>query len=98
MPQAQAMPLLELRHVSLSYPTRAGGVQALGDMSLSIDAGDFICIVGPSGCGKSTLLRIIAGFLEPTTGEARSRGAPFMGPAPIAAWCFSSPRSIPGSP
>ena len=89
------MPLLELRHVSLSYPTRAGGVQALGDISLTIDAGDFICIVGPSGCGKSTLLRIIAGFLEPTTGEALIEGRAIHGPGADRGVVFQQPALYP---
>jgi ABC-type taurine transport system ATPase subunit len=89
------MPLLELRHVSLSYPTRAGDVHALGDISLSIDAGDFICIVGPSGCGKSTLLRIIAGFLEPTTGEALIEGRVIHGPGADRGVVFQQPALYP---
>jgi ABC-type taurine transport system ATPase subunit len=89
------MPLLELRHVSLSYPTRAGDVQALGDMSLSIDAGDFICVVGPSGCGKSTLLRIIAGFLEPTTGEALIEGGAIHEPGADRGVVFQQPALYP---
>ncbi len=45
------------------------------DLSLSIDAGQFITIVGPSGCGKSTLLRLIAGLQSPTSGTVeRSQG------------------------
>ena len=94
-PGRVAVPLLELRHVSLSYPTRAGDVQALGDISLTIDAGDFICIVGPSGCGKSTLLRIIAGFLEPTTGEALIEGRAIHGPGADRGVVFQQPALYP---
>ena len=89
------MPLLDLRRVSLSYPTRDGDVQALGDISLTIDAGDFICVVGPSGCGKSTLLRIIAGFLEPTTGEALIEGRAIHGPGADRGVVFQQPALYP---
>jgi taurine transport system ATP-binding protein len=89
------MPLLELRRVSLSYATRGAAVQALGDISLTIDAGDFICIVGPSGCGKSTLLRIIAGFLEPTTGEALIDGQAIHGPGADRGVVFQQPALYP---
>jgi NitT/TauT family transport system ATP-binding protein len=41
---------------------------ALGPVDLSVDSGEFVCIVGPSGCGKSTLLRILAGLDTPTEG------------------------------
>jgi ABC-type taurine transport system ATPase subunit len=89
------MPLLELRHVGLSYPTREGDVHALGDISLTINAGDFICIVGPSGCGKSTLLRIIAGFLEPTTGDALIEGRAIHGPGADRGVVFQQPALYP---
>jgi ABC-type taurine transport system ATPase subunit len=89
------LPLLELRRVSLSYATRTGDVQALGDISLSIDTGDFICIVGPSGCGKSTLLRIVAGFLEPTSGEALIEGRVIHGPGADRGVVFQQPALYP---
>lgn len=44
-------------------------IQALKDISLTIEDGEFVAIVGPSGCGKTTLLRLIAGFEEPTEGK-----------------------------
>jgi ABC-type nitrate/sulfonate/bicarbonate transport system ATPase subunit len=43
-------------------------VEALRDVSLHVDDGDFVSIVGPSGCGKSTLFNLIAGIVEPTAG------------------------------
>ncbi len=46
-----------------------GLTHALTDINMTIDDGEFVCIVGPSGCGKSTLLRLIAGLIVPTTGS-----------------------------
>lgn len=61
---------LEIKGVSKTfYPLRGAPVSALASTSLSINANEFACIVGPSGGGKSTLLNIVAGFIEPTTGE-----------------------------
>ena len=60
---------IAIRDVSLNYDTPAGKVQGVANVSIDIDASEFICIVGPSGCGKSTLLNIIAGFLTPATGQ-----------------------------
>lgn len=47
------------------------GFQALHEVSVSAEAGEFITLLGPSGCGKTTLLRLIAGFLQPTEGTIR---------------------------
>jgi NitT/TauT family transport system ATP-binding protein len=65
---------IEVNDVSLVYDTPAGTVPGVKDVSFSIDASQFICIVGPSGCGKSTLLNCIAGFLNPAAGEIRIDG------------------------
>jgi spermidine/putrescine transport system ATP-binding protein len=52
------MALLEIRNVT----RRFGDFVAVDDVSLSVEAGEFFCLLGPSGCGKTTLLRMIAGF------------------------------------
>src|SRR5262245_33076457 len=58
-------PLLRLSGLSKTF----GPVAAVEKLDLDVAAGDFCAILGPSGCGKSTLLRMIAGFIEPSTGS-----------------------------
>lgn len=52
---------------------------ALNGVNLDIAENEFICVVGPSGCGKSTMLNIIAGLLEPTSGNVYLDGKPIEG-------------------
>ena len=53
-------PLIELQHVTVVRDIeRAGGRPALDDVTLSIGAGEHVCILGPNGCGKSTLIKTI---------------------------------------
>src|SRR5258707_7536841 len=65
-----AMSHLEVRNLS----KRFGDFSALGDISLDIAEGEFVCFLGPSGCGKTTLLRAIAGLDPQTSGTIRQRG------------------------
>lgn len=53
---------------------RYGTFTALNDVSISIDKGEFVCLLGPSGCGKTTLLRLIAGLTEMDSGKIRLVG------------------------
>jgi macrolide transport system ATP-binding/permease protein len=67
--------LLELHGVSRAYRTAAGDVVVLKDVSLRIDAGEFIAIIGPSGSGKSTLMNILGCLDRPTQGSYCVDGA-----------------------
>ncbi len=49
---------------------RAGRVIAVDHLSLEVAAGEFVVLLGPSGCGKTTVLRLVAGFEDPTSGDA----------------------------
>jgi NitT/TauT family transport system ATP-binding protein len=68
------MALLELKHVSKSYPHGNGTRPVLEDISFSMEEGEFVAIVGPSGCGKSTLLRIINGIVPASAGQILYKG------------------------
>jgi NitT/TauT family transport system ATP-binding protein len=75
--------MIEIDHVSKVFQT--SGRQnhlALSDISLTIEDGAFVSILGPSGCGKSTLLYIVGGFINPTEGAVRMKGAAITGPGP----------------
>ena len=61
-------------NVVRKFNGRNGEMIALNGVTLDIHDNEFICVVGPSGCGKSTLLNIIAGLLEPTSGEVHCDG------------------------
>lgn len=58
------------------------GQPAVDGISLSIPAGSFFSILGPSGCGKTTLLRMLAGFVEPDSGDIRIKGRSMLGVPP----------------
>jgi NitT/TauT family transport system ATP-binding protein len=62
------------------YTGHGRRVTAVGDLTFTVAAGRFVCIVGPSGCGKTTLLRCIAGLLAPTAGRVTVGGEPVAGP------------------
>ena len=63
-------PFLVLDNVSKSF----GTVEAVRDVSMEIEAGEFVALMGPSGCGKTTTLRMIAGLDAPSAGEIRMDG------------------------
>ncbi len=71
---ADQEPLLRTENLCRVYSD--GQVQALQNVSLRIDAGQFVAIMGPSGSGKSTLLNLLGGLDRPTSGEVYFRGQP----------------------
>lgn len=83
-----AIPIVEIKSVSKVFQLQDQKIHALSDANLSIHKGEFICLIGASGCGKSTLLRIIAGFEQPSAGEALMWGRPIGGPDPTRGMVF----------
>ncbi len=82
---------------SVGKTFRRGGRRtvALADVSLHVQAGEFLCLLGPSGCGKSTLLRIVAGALEADQGAVTVGGAPVRGPSADRGMLFQTPMLFP---
>ena len=76
------MALLELQNVSKVYHLGGEEIRALDDVSLDIEAGQFISIIGPSGSGKSTLMHILGCLDTPTHGTIRLDGVMIQDAAP----------------
>lgn len=72
-------PLLEARSISKSY----GSFQALRDVSIRVNDGEFISVVGPNGAGKSTLVNVITGLLKPTQGKVLFQDSDIAGIGPV---------------
>mgnify|MGYP002520367247 CR=1 FL=1 len=65
---------IEIKNINKSFDGRGKNLSVLEDINLTIDDGEFVCLLGPSGCGKTTLLRLIAGLDNPTSGEIVANG------------------------
>jgi NitT/TauT family transport system ATP-binding protein len=73
-PAAATALAVDARKVSLTFQTRDGAVEALSNVDLQINTGDFVSFIGPSGCGKTTLMRIIADLQKPSSGTILVNG------------------------
>jgi bicarbonate transport system ATP-binding protein len=81
-PEAAANPegFLQLKQVKKSFPTSEGDYVVLDDVNLTVQQGEFVCIIGHSGCGKSTLLNMVSGFAKPTAGSVMLKNQPILKP------------------
>ena len=73
------MSQMEVRRITHEFRTGDRTVIALCDVSFSVAASEFVCLLGRSGCGKTTLLNLLAGFLTPTRGEILIAGKAVSG-------------------
>jgi len=80
--------MLDVRGLRKVYEGHGRRVEAVRDLTFSLEAGELVCLVGPSGCGKTTLLKCIAGLLAPTGGDVLLQGGPVTGPPPGMAVVF----------
>jgi NitT/TauT family transport system ATP-binding protein len=80
--------MLDVRGLKKVYEGRGRTVEAVRDLTFTVDAGDLVCLVGPSGCGKTTLLKCMSGLLAPSAGEVVLEGTRVTGPPPNMAVVF----------
>jgi NitT/TauT family transport system ATP-binding protein len=80
--------MLEVKGLRKVYSGGNREVEALRDLTFTVEGGDLVCLVGPSGCGKTTLLRCISGLLTPTSGSVKVNGNAVTGPPPGMAVVF----------
>ncbi len=80
--------MLDVRGLRKVYEGSGRRVEAVRDLTFTVDAGELVCLVGPSGCGKTTLLKCVGGLLAPTAGQVLLSGRPVSGPPPGMAFVF----------
>jgi NitT/TauT family transport system ATP-binding protein len=89
--QAAAAPMLSFSGVGKTWDSFV----ALQDISLDVQAGEFISLIGPSGCGKSTLLDMAAGLTEVSSGTVKLNGTPITGPSTDVGFVFQQDATFP---
>ncbi|WP_329269621.1 ABC transporter ATP-binding protein [Streptomyces pseudovenezuelae] len=80
--------LLGVSGLKKVYEGSGRRVEAVRDLTFTVEAGELVCLVGPSGCGKTTLLKCMGGLLTPTAGEVHLSGRKVSGPPPGMALVF----------
>jgi ABC-type nitrate/sulfonate/bicarbonate transport system ATPase subunit len=86
---------LEFKQVGQVFESRRGRYEALRDINLQVNQGEFLCVIGHSGCGKSTLLNMVSGFLRPSAGEVLLAGQPIERPGPDRMVVFQNYSLLP---
>jgi ABC-type nitrate/sulfonate/bicarbonate transport system ATPase subunit len=88
-------PFIAIEQVCKTFPSDAGPVPVIDNVSLTIGEGEFVVFLGPSGCGKTTLMRMVGGLDHPTRGLIRLGGEPVLGPSRAKGMVFQSYSSFP---
>lgn len=89
---------IKINNVSKIYKNnnnKKSEFKSLDNVNLTIEKGEFICLLGPSGCGKSTLLNLIAGFDKPSDGEIFINGNEVKEPSPNYVTIFQNYGLLP---
>jgi nitrate ABC transporter ATP-binding subunit len=92
---ASKQPFLLVENVAKIYPTAKGTYTVLEGVNLTVNQGEFICLIGHSGCGKSTLLNMVAGFSQPSIGRVELKGEPILQPGPDRMMVFQGYALLP---
>lgn len=86
---------LVIKDVSKIFKSKHKETKPLSEVNLTVNKGEFICLLGPSGCGKSTLLNIIAGLEQPSEGELLLNGEKITGVSKDRAMVFQEAALFP---
>ncbi len=87
---------LDLINVGKSFPKKGGGEAiVVQDFNLTLEQGEFVCLIGHSGCGKSTVLSMVAGLSTISRGEIMLAGRKLTGPGPDRGVVFQAPCLLP---
>jgi taurine transport system ATP-binding protein len=98
VPLTSRSSLLRLRGINLTYPVDHGSRQiteVLRNINIEVGQRDFVCVIGSSGCGKTSLLRIMAGYVQPTSGTVTLAGQPHTQPNAEVGVVFQQPNLFP---
>ena len=95
MPESSNAPVLEVRDLSMHFPTAEGSLAAVENVSFRVAEGEFLSVIGPSGCGKSTVFNVIGGLLEGYGGAVRIAGQIVKGPQPTVGMVFQEESTFP---
>ncbi|MDR1460250.1 MAG: ABC transporter ATP-binding protein [Campylobacteraceae bacterium] len=87
--------IIEISHLTKTFQSGKNRIEALQDINLKIDQGEFVSIIGASGCGKSTLLRIIGGLDGEYRGKVLFEGKPIIAPSRQRGFIFQDIRLLP---
>jgi NitT/TauT family transport system ATP-binding protein len=94
-PPGAGRALVTVDRVGKVFRRHGRTIKALSDVTLTVNEGEFVCLLGPSGCGKSTLLNIVAGVLPYDEGSVVVDGRAVKGPGPDRGMLFQSPMLFP---
>ena len=86
---------IDVRNVTHVFGKDKRSTPALAGVDLTVEPGEFVCLVGSSGCGKTTLLKLIGGFFTPTQGSVEINGTPVAGPGADRGMVFQQPTLFP---
>ena len=86
---------IDVRGVTHIFGKDKWSTPALAGVDLTVEPGEFVCLVGSSGCGKTTLLKLIGGFFTPTQGSVEINGTPVAGPGADRGMVFQQPTLFP---